>query len=295
MTKTKQIAGYFMNFSREGRYASATLHFTDGSTRSVDATHQNFSKIVSALQKKDFKTVAVLLDPVIIMKSYVKSGNHEIRNNVTFDGQRIFFKGKEINPVMREYIVLMHKNGHDITNLLNFLNRLLENPSQQSQEQLFGFLRYGRNFINEDGTFKAYRVVTENYKDKHTMKMDNSIGAVVGMPRLEVDPDPNRTCSSGLHVCSRSYVAHFYNKNRRDRIVEVSVCPSDVVAVPRDYENSKMRVSSFKVVRDITEEYLQENDSLSYTPEYEGARSQEKIIADNFALIQSIFEKLASN
>ena len=67
------------------------------------------------------------------------------------------------------------------------------------------------------------------------------------MPRPSVDDDPAKTCSAGLHVCSLSYLSTFGG----DRTILVEVCPADVVAVPIDYQNSKVRVSRLRVVREV--------------------------------------------
>jgi hypothetical protein len=76
--------------------------------------------------------------------------------------------------------------------------------------------------------------------------MDNSVGNIVEVPRSQVDDNPNNTCSHGLHVATMSYASTFGSGD--DKILDVEVSPSDVVAVPTDYDGTKMRVCRFKVV-----------------------------------------------
>jgi hypothetical protein len=66
------------------------------------------------------------------------------------------------------------------------------------------------------------------------------------MDRGKVDADRERTCSAGLHVAAWNYAESFYFNGH---LLEVEVNPRDVVAVPTDYNNEKMRTCEYKVVR----------------------------------------------
>jgi hypothetical protein len=82
---------------------------------------------------------------------------------------------------------------------------------------------------------------------------DNSPGKTVTMPRNQVDEDDQRTCSAGLHVCSKSYIGHFGSGS--DRIVSVKVHPRDVVSIPVDYNDAKMRTCGYVVLEDVTDRW----------------------------------------
>jgi hypothetical protein len=70
------------------------------------------------------------------------------------------------------------------------------------------------------------------------------------MDRSKVDDDPQHTCSSGLHVCADEYLKGYATgENNRTLVVEVN--PANVVAVPYDYNFSKMRVCEYKVLTEI--------------------------------------------
>jgi hypothetical protein len=64
------------------------------------------------------------------------------------------------------------------------------------------------------------------------------------MNRSDVDANQDNTCSTGFHVCSHTYLEHF--SAGIDLVVEID--PRDVVAVPPDYDLSKMRLSSYRVL-----------------------------------------------
>ena len=81
-----------------------------------------------------------------------------------------------------------------------------------------------------------------------TGKWDNSPGAVCEINRELVDDNPTNTCSTGLHVACFGYAKDFGEK-----LVEVKVNPADVVCVPIDYNNTKMRVCRFEVLAECTD------------------------------------------
>ena len=67
------------------------------------------------------------------------------------------------------------------------------------------------------------------------------------MERSKVTYNPKVTCSSGLHVCSYSYLSSFSG----DRIVICEVEPHNVVSVPVDYYFAKMRCCKYKVIEEV--------------------------------------------
>lgn len=139
-----------------------------------------------------------------------------------------------------------------------FWMKLRDNPNPNSISMLYNFLEHNGHPLTKDGNFIAYRKVMRNEAgnlvDRHTGKFDNNPGAIVSMPRAEVNTDPEHTCSSGLHVAAWGYLAHFPG----DCTIEVEVDPRDVVAVPVDYQGTKMRVCKFRVLNLVNEPRLNE-------------------------------------
>lgn len=152
------------------------------------------------------------------------------------------------NSLTRRFIQ-MYKEKQALKPLVRFIDNLMENPSNRSVTQLYGFLECNSLPITDDGHFIAYKRVNDDYTDCYTGKIDNSIGQVPEMDRNMVDDDPNRTCSHGLHVCSREYL----NSYTGSRIMIVKVNPRDVVSIPRDYNFSKMRCCKYEVIGEMGE------------------------------------------
>ena len=130
------------------------------------------------------------------------------------------------------------------------MENLMSNPSHRSVQELYGFLEKGELPITPDGHFLAYKKVRGDYTDCHTGKMDNSVGKVLEMERNAVDDDKDRTCSSGLHFCSKSYLANFGG----ERTVIVKINPRDVVSIPSDYNNAKGRTCRYEVIGELNVE-----------------------------------------
>lgn len=149
-----------------------------------------------------------------------------------------------LSSALAKRIEFLKENGLPLTSINRFIKNLNENPSEDSKKDLYGFLEACDLPITEDGCFLAYKRVNEHFKDCHTGRMDNSVGQTVTMDRKDVDPSRYNTCSTGLHVCSKSYLASFHGENT----VVVKVNPKDVVAVPVDYHNAKMRVCRYTVI-----------------------------------------------
>jgi len=156
----------------------------------------------------------------------------------------LLYVGEEPIPSELNTRILAYKEqGIPYDSLLKFWENLKQNPSYNARQMLFAFLTHNGHPLTDDGHFIAYRGVTEDFKDKHTGKFDNSVGAICEMDRNSVDDNPNHTCSRGLHVACYDYAKDFGPK-----LVEVKVNPRDVVAVPTDYNGTKMRTCRFEVV-----------------------------------------------
>lgn len=161
----------------------------------------------------------------------------ELRDGILYENDN------PIPPELNARILNYKELGLPYDSLLLFWENLKLNPSFNARQMLFKFLEHNGHPMTEDGCFIAYRGVSEDFKDKHTGKFDNSVGATLEMPREAVDDNPNNTCSTGLHVACYEYAKGFGEK-----LVEVKVNPKDVVAVPTDYNGTKMRVCKFEVV-----------------------------------------------
>lgn len=166
---------------------------------------------------------------------------------VAFDGNTVTVDGVAIHNSLTRRIVEFSQAGLPFDGLVKFLGRLSQNPSYQSQVELYDFLEHKNLPITEDGHFLAYKAVLSNFMDKYTGTVDNSVGKVVSMNRAKVDDNRSKGCSAGLHCGALDYVTQ-YGSVGVDRIVIVKVDPADAVSVPSDCSYQKLRVCKYTVV-----------------------------------------------
>lgn len=175
-----------------------------------------------------------------------------------YSGGVVRYLGQPLHGYAVDKLVSMIQAEKDVRYLAKFLEKLQLNPSNQTVENLYQFLEYGKMPINERGNFLAYKAVRKDFKDIHSGTFDNSIGKEAEMPRRAVNDNREVTCSHGLHVCSFDYLPHFASANGHVMICEIN--PADVVSIPSDYHNTKMRVCRYTVIGEH-EGYYQENNT----------------------------------
>lgn len=231
---------------REFQWAASSkfISITEGrTTYNADPSHPGFK---SALMKLAEGKIEEAIDHINIERGIAKF----VKGNVRIEDGALYYKDIELKSGLTERIISAMENGEDFERYLPFLENLMLNPSRKAVYRLFDFLNANDIEITDDGHFIGWKVVRSNYFDCASGKFDNSPGKEVTMPRNQVDEDDERTCSTGLHVCSKSYIRHFGSGS--DRIVSVKVHPRDVVSIPVDYNDAKMRTCGYKVIEDVT-------------------------------------------
>jgi len=212
---------------------------------SKESQKSKILKVRKLIKESNWKALEALLNQAAGVEAYTKG---EIK---VADGF-VKYEGDVMPEVLVRRLIEMKKKRISHRYLLNFWANLKKNPSEDSKKQLFGFLEANHFAFTQDGRFIGYKKVTSSGEGKKKKLLDsysqtivNNVGSVVKMERSRVNPDANQTCSYGLHVGAWGYVSSFSG----DTIVEVLVNPKDVVAVPNDYNNSKMRVCEYEVFK----------------------------------------------
>lgn len=237
----------------------------NGKPTTINSSHANFNAAVTALKNKDYTSLVNCLDVPGTISKYT-FGQVSVKDNEVYYGQMVLHNaacGKVL-----EYI----KEGFDCKPLLAFLDRLYtKNPSKKSCEQFWEFVDRYQLPIDEDGFVYMCKVIRNDWLDKYTGEIDNSVGKVVEMPRNQVsDENTGNFCShTGLHVGSlESYVLGYYGSGD-DRVIVCKVAPEDVCAVPVDHNFAKVRVCKYEVVN-----YLGTVDELK-------SKTQEAVFTNN--------------
>jgi len=214
-------------------------------------------ELITALNDYDYDTAASLIDRASAARDYFKTSD-----KITIAGGQILYQGHPLDNYPATKALEFMREGLPYQPLLNFIERLMESPSYRVVQRLYEFLEAGGLPLTEDGCFMAYKKVRRNddrLVDIHSERFTNDPGTKVEVPRNQVDEDQDNTCSYGLHVCSYAYLPSF-GSGHWDVVVAVKVDPSDVVAIPRDYDNAKMRVCAYEVVQEVPD--YTETDTL---------------------------------
>lgn len=219
----------------------------DGRAFTVETDHPNYSKIIESLKTKDWDSVIKLSD--------ISQGIQEfVGDNVIISDGAIIYEGEVLHNTLTKRIISFMRDDLPFEPLVKFLGNLLKNPSKRAVDELYDFLEVGELPITEDGCFLAFKNVRNDYMDIHSGTKSNRIGDKPSMPRNMVDDDKNRTCSSGLHFCSISYLPHFSYQNGGHTMI-VKINPADVVSIPADYNNTKGRASTYEVVAEYMDNW----------------------------------------
>jgi len=217
----------------------------DGQTHIVPRKDSLSARLIDAIKNKK-------LDEIPKLVSVAKRVEEFGQGNFTIVNGKLFIKGMEVPEVLSRKVISFLNEGLPVEPLIKFADNLLKNPSYRSVNELFQFLEKNDHPLTDNGCFIAYKKVREDFKDVHSGKFDNSPGKVVEIPRNQVDEDSNRTCSHGLHVANWDYANNFYSGGV---MLEVEVNPADVVAIPTDYDQAKMRVCRYVVLGVVDQEH----------------------------------------
>lgn len=269
--------------------------FSDGDMSTIEGTHPNFSKILGYLvdtpqNSVDEDHIRDLSDLVYAVGTRLTA----LSERVAMAGNTLLFDGDEVASELGDHIVrlLREQDENGWKPLVNFMEKVAQNPSENSRLSLYSWIN-GRNLtITEDGDFVAYKgvqigtdgeslsisaggaFVNGEYVKGH---IPNPDGAVITMPRSKVNADTRVGCSTGLHAGTWSYASGF----ARGRVLEVHINPRDVVSVPDDCSFQKLRVSQYTVVSSIDQEYTATTVYNSYDDDEDDYEDEDDYWGEN--------------
>lgn len=240
------------NIVSHGTEANVTA-FIDGEMFVADNEHPNWQEIVTSLAAGD-KNVVNLFD---VAKAISTKFEH-VSERVTVNSGHVYFDGEEIDNTLTQAILRALDEQADLKPLANFFENIMLNPNEHSREQLYRWLAAHNFTINHDGHIVGYKGVktlddgthtsishgTATVNGQvHTGAIPYAPGDVVEMPRGDVQFDPSVGCHTGLHVGTWDYAKGFGHGNT----MTVVVNPRDVVSVPTDCRDAKMRVCRYVI------------------------------------------------
>lgn len=256
---------------------TATLIDEEGNPMSISASNPVFGKVVSAINQGDLESIPEILEEGFEEKPLVSILGELLED---FGDSRFFydsktrdlqFEGEEVPEPIKDYLEQNLACIEKPWRILKFTAKLLAgNISYSVRARILDFLQYcglsDDGFeISDDGNLIAYKGVREDgtsvhqgygvvngevYRNSH---LPNKVGAVVTMPRHMISDDPSEGCSKGLHVGTLNYADSF----SKGMVVKCEVNPADIVSVPYDCSNQKIRCCKY-VVLDVFEADVKE-------------------------------------
>ena len=233
--------------------------FWEGKPYTVRKDNANFNELRRALFDARYEDVGQYLDLKKAIEDFV-DGDVEIKDEV------IYYKGFRLAGVVVDKLLEMLRGGmKDSEPLVNYIKRLMVNPSSNSIEELYTFLGYRSLPISPDGKVLGYKGVQEDFYSStgnadtvvvqgttnENHQIFNGVGETIEVQRRCVDDNKDNHCSHGLHIGSFDYAEGWSGCDGKLLLVEFD--PQDAVSVPTDCSFQKLRVSKYKVVADLTD------------------------------------------
>ena len=221
--------------------------FVGGKPYTFSKSHENYDKLLSYLENGNIEHFEASYDIASTVEHYCDGYVH-------VDNGELSWQGITMPELFTDRILQMRREGFNIDPMLNFLDNMNDNPSDQAIVELFDFMQNKHLPITDDGHFLAYKAVSPDFKDIYTGNIDNSVGNEVSIERSKVDSNRNKHCSAGLHVGAIDYVKSYggidldEDNDGGNQIVICKVNPADVVSVPSDARFQKLRTCRYEVV-----------------------------------------------
>ena len=210
----------------------------DGKALTMETTNPSFNEAKKLLSEEKYDELPDLFDMPKAVERFAE-GNIKVS-----DGE-VSYKGEVIHNHVVGRILDFMRQGLPYKPLTRFVEKLMDNPSRRAVNELYAFLEHKNMPLTPDGNFLAYKGVRSDFTDWHSGQFTNKVGDVNEMPRRNVCDNANIGCSDGFHAGSLDYARQYGNGGH---LMVVEIDPADVVSVPLDCDQQKLRTSKYKVV-----------------------------------------------
>ncbi|CBX44345.1 RIIB protein, fragment [Erwinia phage phiEa104] len=136
--------------------SSSVVLTLNGESEIVEETHPNFKAIQIAIVSGDFKQAFALMNIRKSIESFTQGA-------ITIKGEKLFYGTIEIRSTIAQRILELMRQGDDgFKTLVSFFEKLMENPSRNSVEQLWGFISHNDIEIDSEGHIIGWKRVRNN-------------------------------------------------------------------------------------------------------------------------------------
>ena len=220
----------------------------NGKSLTMESSNPAFGEAKKAIVEERWDDIENLFDTSKAVQDYA-NGNVRVSEGV------VYYKDEAVHNHVVNRILNFMREGLPYKPLVRFLDKLMDNPSRRAVNELYAFLEHKAMPLTPDGNFLAYKGVREDYTDWHSGNFSNKVGETQEMARRNVCDDANIGCSHGFHAGSLDYARGYGNGGH---LMVVEIDPSDVVSVPLDCDQQKLRTAKYKVVAHFEKKLEQE-------------------------------------
>ena len=232
-----------------------TVATVNGEVYSFGSSHPRYTKLVSYLENGQGEFFEAAYDVISAVQDF-SEGYIGVENG------RLSWDGNTMPEMFTDTMLDMMDQGFPFEPMLNFLDNMSDNPSDNAVVELFDFMAHKQMPITADGCFLAYKAVRGDYKDLYSGDFDNSVGSVCEMPRAKVNSNREHHCAAGLHVGAIDYAKSYGGISddgdeggSGNRLMICKVNPADVISVPTDSRCQKLRACRYEVVSEFEDVY----------------------------------------
>lgn len=188
------------------------------------------------------------------VKSYFQTANSDnkiegqlhvvLPGDFDIKDEALLYKNTVLSKSFGRRILLSDEENQQ--KIVKFLSKLKDVDSRTVFESICDFIESNPSvIINEEGNLILWKHIDSNFNAIHKnpdgTRNKHIKGVPIEMPRHLVERNRDITCSTGLHVCSKEYLRHYDG----DIVAKCEVDVRDIVSVPFDYENTKIRVCKY--------------------------------------------------
>ena len=130
----------------------------NGKSLTMEQSHPSFALAKEALASEEWEKLEELFDTGKAVEDYT-SGKIEVKSGV------VYYNGESVHGHVVDRILSFMSNNLPHKPLVNFLEKLMANPSRRAVNELYAFLEHKNMPLTPDGNFLAYKGVREDYTD----------------------------------------------------------------------------------------------------------------------------------
>jgi len=141
----------------------------------------------------------------VLEREKIRNETQQLTKNIKIQNNEVHYKNEILTGELSEDILNHYYGNKEITDLLNFTENLMKNPSYTIKTQLYSYLKKHNFILNNDGSFYAYIPTNEKFTLQTTINnqkqtIQHTIGKTIHYPRNHMKDTPNTPQNHNIHI-----------------------------------------------------------------------------------------------